>query len=72
MQHLKEVTRGFEPAVRLLSWVEVQKIVPLSRSTVWRRIRDGRFPVPLQISPGRVAWLEQEILAWLAAQNRAR
>jgi prophage regulatory protein len=71
MQDPQEVTRGFEPAARLLSWPDVQKIVPLSRSTVWRNIRAGRFPPPLQISPGRVAWSEPDILTWLAAQKRA-
>jgi prophage regulatory protein len=55
---------------RLVSWSELRRIIPLSRTTVWRRIRDGRFPQPLKISPGRVAWLKAEIVAWIEDQRR--
>jgi prophage regulatory protein len=55
---------------RLLPWPQLQQRIPLSRTTVWRRIRDGRFPRPLQISPGRVAWVEAEIVTWIAQQRR--
>ena len=55
---------------RLLPWPQVKQRIPLSRTTVWRRVRDGRFPRPLQISAGRVAWLESEIVDWIAEQQR--
>jgi prophage regulatory protein len=55
---------------RLLPWPHVKQLIPLSRTTIWRRIRDGRFPRPLQISPGRVAWVEAEILTWIAQRQR--
>jgi len=48
----------------------LRRRIPLSRSTIWRRIRDGNFPAPIQISPGRVAWLDRDILAWMAAQKQ--
>ena len=57
-------------APRLIAWPELRQRIPLSRSTIWRRIRDGNFPAPIQISPGRVAWLERDILAWIAAQKQ--
>jgi prophage regulatory protein len=64
----KTETSQFE---RLISWPELRDRIPLSRSTIWRRIRDNRFPPPLQISTGRVAWAESDIQAWMAAQKRA-
>ena len=57
--------------VRLISLPQLQQLVPLSRTTIWRGVRDGRFPAPIVISPGRVAWLEAEILDWISNQRRA-
>ena len=56
---------------RLLDWPELSTRIPLSRTTIWRLVRDGRFPAPLQISPGRKAWREDDIIAWMTAQQRA-
>ena len=36
-------------------------IVPVSRSTWWRGIRDGRFPRPTKIGPNSTAWRAEEI-----------
>jgi prophage regulatory protein len=55
---------------RLIEWPELRQLIPLSRSTIWRLVRDGDFPAPIQISRGRVAWLESEVLEWLAARKR--
>jgi len=43
---------------------EVCRRSGLSRSTIWRRMRDGSFPQSVRISKGRVAWIEAEIDAW--------
>ncbi|TDI59337.1 MAG: AlpA family phage regulatory protein, partial [Alphaproteobacteria bacterium] len=51
--------------LRFLSGREVCKFTSLSRTTIWRRARSGDFPTPVQISPGRIAWLEHEISAWI-------
>jgi prophage regulatory protein len=52
-------------ATRLLSWPQVEDRVPLSRTTAWRRMREGAFPRPIRISKGRVAWIEDEIVSWI-------
>ncbi len=60
-----------DSSYRLISWPELKELVPLSRTTVWRRVREGRFPAPLQISRGRVAWRESDVVSWIASQQRA-
>ena len=50
---------------RLLSWPQVEDRVPLSRTTTWRRMREGAFPRPIRISKGRVAWVEDQIVSWI-------
>lgn len=32
----------------------------VSPTTLWRMVKRGEFPAPIQISPGRVGWLEDE------------
>jgi predicted DNA-binding transcriptional regulator AlpA len=50
---------------RLLNSRQVCARVGLSRSTVRRLERAGRFPSHIKISPARVAWREPEIDAFV-------
>ena len=56
---------------RLLNKSEVKKRDTLSHSTRWRRIKEGSYPAPIRISKNRVAWLEDDIEAWIIAQVNA-
>jgi predicted DNA-binding transcriptional regulator AlpA len=51
---------------RLLDFEAVQARVGLSRTTIWRIERAGKFPLRIQKSPGRVGWRESEIDAFVA------
>lgn len=53
---------------RLLNSALVCARVGLSRSTVWRLERAGRFPSRIQISAARVAWREREIDDFIAGR----
>lgn len=55
----------FQPGDRLLGLPELRQVVPLSRSSIYSKIAAGEFPTPLRLSPGRVAWRERDVLAWL-------
>jgi predicted DNA-binding transcriptional regulator AlpA len=44
----------------------IPHIIPLSSSTLWRMVRAGTFPKPRTISPGCIAWLNDEIEQWKA------
>ncbi len=57
-----------DPAIRMLRAREVTARTQLSRSTIWRLERAGRFPARRQLSSGRVAWVESEVDAWLASR----
>jgi prophage regulatory protein len=61
-----------ELQVRVLTLKEVVQRTSLPRTTIWRRRRAGDFPEPIQLSPGRIGWLEHEVDAWLAARAAAR
>jgi prophage regulatory protein len=50
---------------RLLSIHEVAALTSLSRATVHRHYKSGRFPAPLVIGPRRVAWRASAIVQWM-------
>lgn len=51
--------------MRFLSWKDVAKRRTTSVSTEKRRVKeDPRHPKPIQISPGRVAFIEAEVDAY--------
>ncbi|MBB5406448.1 prophage regulatory protein [Paraburkholderia sp. RAU6.4a] len=57
--------------VRLIRLREVRTRVGLGASTVYRYLAVGKFPRPVEIGGGRVAWLESEIDAWIANRMEA-
>jgi predicted DNA-binding transcriptional regulator AlpA len=44
---------------------DLQEIIPVSRSTLWRWVRSGSFPPPISLGPNIRAWREADIRAWL-------
>jgi prophage regulatory protein len=48
------------------------KGVPYSRPHLYRLIKDGKFPRPVHLGPNRIAFVEEEIDAWLAARVAER
>lgn len=59
------------PPERLLSEKIVYERTSLSRVTRWQLAREGKFPAPVRISPGRIAWTESSVTAWIAAKVAA-
>lgn len=53
---------------QLLTYQEVLRLTGIrSRATIWRHIRKGSFPHPVNIGPGRLRWRKAEIDDWLNA-----
>lgn len=42
----------------------VEKLSGLSRATIYRLIKAGKFPRPLSIGPGSVRWRQSDVVAW--------
>jgi prophage regulatory protein len=57
---------------RILLKRTVLERVPVNHVTLWRMERRGDFPQRVQISPGRVGWLESEVNAWLEQRKSSR
>ena len=52
---------------------EVRRMIgheqPIARSTLWRWIREGRFPPPTKLSPKLNAWPQSTVERWLREQR---
>ena len=44
---------------------DVMRITALSRSTVYRRIGEGRFPAPIHLGGKASAWSSAALQAWI-------
>jgi prophage regulatory protein len=44
--------------------------VGLSRVSVWRLVRAGQFPAPIELSANAIGWPENDIASWQASRPR--
>lgn len=44
-------------------------ILPFSESTLWRHVKQGKFPAPYHLSERVTAWKAEEVRAWLDQQG---
>ena len=57
---------------RFISMSEVLDRICLSKTHLYRKINSGNFPRPVPLGPQKVAFLESEVEAWMAARLHAR
>ena len=55
----------------LLRRPEVEQRCGLSKASIYREMRAGRFPLPVKVSPQSVRWHEGEIADWVESRPRA-
>ncbi len=51
--------------------VQVLKLVPFSKSTLWRRVKEGSFPKPLKLSDRVTVWRVEDIKLWIDQQGNS-
>lgn len=56
---------------QLLRRQEVEALVRLSTSSVYRLMRAGQFPEPMRVGQRAVRWRKSEIDQYLAERDRA-
>jgi len=58
-------------AIQTTMWrfTTINEHTGLSRSTVWRLEREGKFPKRIQLSPNCVGWKKSDVLDWLASRE---
>ena len=59
------------PETGFLRQPQVLVFVPISRSTLWRRIQAGTFPGPVKLSARVTVWRAPDVRRWIAAQGQS-
>ena len=55
----------------LLRREQVEERTGLARTTIYRKMREGSFPEPIQVGVRAVRWPASEFETWLAGRPRA-
>ena len=58
-------------APAILRRPEVERMVGLKRSSIYRLMAEGRFPAAIKIGERARAWRVRDIEAWLETRDRA-
>jgi len=55
-----------QPPYCILRRKQVEARTGLSRSTIYARIKTGKFPAPVSLGPRAVGWIENDVHRWLS------
>lgn len=55
-------------ATSILRLPDVKTCTGLSRSTIYLRVAEGRFPSPIGLGGRAVGWVESEVQDWIKNQ----
>jgi len=58
------------PETGFLRQPQVLAFVPISKSTLWRRIQAHTFPKPVKLSERVTVWRAEDIRRWIAQQGQ--
>ena len=56
--------------MKILSPKEVVTLTGLSKVTLWRLEKSGKFPKRVNLTACRVGWVESEINEWISGRPR--
>lgn len=56
---------------RILRCRDVERLIRLSKGSIYRLIGKGTFPRPIRLGARAVGWRSDEIASWLANRERA-
>ena len=54
--------------LQLLRRTEVELLTGLSKTAIYDRMRDGRFPKSIALSPKTIRWVKGEVIKWIKEQ----
>jgi predicted DNA-binding transcriptional regulator AlpA len=76
MTNVAKSTPTPRDSIRLIFKPELLELIGVSYGSIFSWMRAGKFPIAREIGPSgrgtRIAWVESEILEWLAARPQRR
>jgi prophage regulatory protein len=70
MAAINKSTSEILPETGFIRLESLIKFIPLGRSTIWRKSKQGTFPKPVKLSANVTAWKAEDIRAWMADLER--
>lgn len=67
-QHTRERSMS---STQLIRRPEVEKMLSISCTTIYRLMSEGKFPKPVRIGDKAIAWRLSDIEAWIEARQAA-
>ncbi|HZJ96921.1 MAG TPA: AlpA family transcriptional regulator [Oligella sp.] len=58
--------------MKLIRIAKVSELTSLARATIYKYINEGVFPKQVKLGGNCVAWVEEEILEWIAEKIAQR
>lgn len=52
---------------RLLDAKSVMECTTISRTELWRRVKEGEFPAPVKLGTQRIAWRASDVADFIAS-----
>lgn len=72
MSHINESFDGLPDSGFITIGKLAGKVLPVSKITIRRWVAAGRFPQPVELSPGLHGFRIAEVRAWMASRKPAR
>lgn len=69
---MEKIGQGQRRTDRLIRLKELKQIVGYSSTSIWRRCKDGTFPLAVRIGPAAVAWKLSEVEAWMDSRQKVK
>lgn len=55
---------------RILRMDDIQKLLSVSRATIYRWMEAGHFPKPFHLGPNAIAWRREVIEEWIRSRPK--
>lgn len=69
LEILEYLMAQFSENLEIIRRNQVLKMIPISVSTLYQKIAEGKFPKQIKLGARAVGWNRQEVIDWLASQN---
>lgn len=53
-------------STKILRTKKVLDRIGMSRTSLWRKVRDGEFPPGIKLGPNSIGWKEEVVEEWLS------
>lgn len=57
---------------RILTLRELEEVVGLRKTAIYKAIRDDEFPSPIKLTSHRSGWLASEVQEWIKSKKEVR